>query len=208
MKKGYVVAAVDVPGVGETKNTAVRGSKDGYTAVLTGRSVVGIQAADIARVADYLRNCNEIDPEKIGAVGFYEMCIPLIHAAAFNPSIKNTILIGSPVSYRTIVMNRIYKIGLTENEKGGTHHPYEIDFSWGVAGVLTAYDLPDLIGCIAPRKVVLADLKDQTLKSAQAEVIKDEMQFPQSVYSFKGVPDNLKITASGNKVDLVDWCFK
>ena len=30
---------------------------------------------------------------------------------------------------------------------------FEIDFTWGIASVLTAYDLPDLMGCIAPRKL-------------------------------------------------------
>ncbi len=57
VKKGYVVAAADVIGIGETKNTAARGITDGYTAVLIGRSVVGIQAGDILRVVNYLKSC-------------------------------------------------------------------------------------------------------------------------------------------------------
>src|SRR4029077_12302406 len=44
VKKGYVVAAADVLGIGETKNTAARGYTDGYTAVMIGRSMVGIRA--------------------------------------------------------------------------------------------------------------------------------------------------------------------
>ena len=34
-----------------------------------------------------------------------------------------------------------------------------------IAGVLKAYDLPDLIGSIAPRKIALVDLQDQMLDS-------------------------------------------
>ena len=209
VKKGYIVAATDVIGVGETKNTAVRDPTNGYTAVLLARSVAGIQAGDIIRVVDYLKSRRDIDTAKVGAIGIKEMCIPLIHAAAFDPSINNIILIGSVISYRSIVMNRIYKIGLTKTGNKGTGHPYEVDFSWGIAGVLTAYDLPDLIGCMAPRKVAITDLKDQTLESASADLIKQEMTFPRSVYSYKGVPDNLKILPSNESaVNVVDWCFK
>src|SRR4026209_1382880 len=46
VKKGYIVAAADVLGVGEIKNTATRGDAEGYTAVLIGRSMVGVQAGD------------------------------------------------------------------------------------------------------------------------------------------------------------------
>ena len=49
VRKGYVVLAVDPIGVGETKHTSGRGLIDGYLGVLTGRSVVGIQAGDIIR---------------------------------------------------------------------------------------------------------------------------------------------------------------
>ena len=209
VKKGYIVAATDVLGVGETKNTAARGDTDGYTAMLIGRSMVGIQAGDILRVVNYLKSRGDINPLKVGGIGINEMCLPLIHAAAFDPSINNITLIGSPISYRSIVMNRIYKIGLTKTGRQGTGHPYEPDFSWGIAGVLKAYDLPDLIGCIAPRKVAMAGLKDHALETASEDLINQEMKFPRSVYTIKGVSDKLKINSSAEtSIDIVDWCFK
>jgi cephalosporin-C deacetylase-like acetyl esterase len=209
VRQGYVVAAIDVLGIGETKNTAARGLTDGYTALLIGRSVVGIRAGDITRAVKFLKSLSEVDSSKIGAIGINEMCLPLLHAAAFNPSINNLVLIGSPISYRTIVMNRFYKIGLTERKGGGTWHPYEVDFSWGVAGVLTAYDLPDLIGCIAPRKLVLAGLNDQMLEPASVALIHQELEFPRSVYSSKNAGENLSIVSLfENLSSLVEWSFK
>jgi cephalosporin-C deacetylase-like acetyl esterase len=209
VRGGYMVAAIDVLGIGETKNTAARGLTDGYTAVLIGRSVVGIQAGDIVTAVNFLKSQNDVDTLKIGAIGIGEMCLPLIHAAAFDPAIKNIVLVGSPVSYRSIVMNRLYKIGFTAREGGDYWHPYELDFSWGVAGALTAYDLPDLIGCIAPRRVVLAGLKDQMLEPASPELISQDLEFPRSVYSFKKVSENLKIVSSYESLgSLVDWSYK
>jgi len=209
VKKGYIVAAADLLGVGETANTASRGMTDGYSGVLVGRSLVGIQAGDIVRVVNYLKRRPDTDPSKVGAVAIGEMCLPLLHAAAFDPSIKSVTLIGSLISYRSIVMNRIYKIGLTTRKDGGTHHPYEVDFSWGIAGVLKGYDLPDLMGCIAPRRIVLAELKNQLLESASMEAIDQDLEFPRSAYGFKKVSENIKVvTAYESLGSLVDWAFE
>ena len=207
VKRGYVVAAVDVLGIGEVKNTATREGADDYTGVLIGRSTPGIQAGDIVRVVNYLKHLEIVDSE-IGAIGIDEMCIPLLHAAAFEPLINNLTLIGSPVSYRSIVMNDMYKIGLVFNDEG-FWHPWEIDFSWGVAGVLTAYDLPDLIGCLAPRKVVLSGLKNQLLEPASGEVIELDMAFPGEAYSAMDAGQNLKIISSKQDIgSLINWCFE
>ena len=207
VKKGYIVAAADVLGIGETKNTASRGDAEGYTAVLIGRSMVGIQAGDIVRVVNYLKRQRDVDPLKIGAIAYNEMCLALVHAAAFESSINNISLIGSLISYRSVAMNRIHKIGLTKT--GGDYwHPVEVDFSWGIASVLTAYDLPDLIGCIAPRKVVLADLRDQMLEPASTELINKEMEFPRSVY-LKQAPGNLKILEKIDDLNaILKWGFE
>ncbi len=208
VRQGYVVAATDVLGIGETKNTASRGSADGYTSVLIGRSIVAIQASDIVRVTDHLKTLDEVDPARIGAVGIDLMCLPLLHAAAFDPDISSVALIGSQVSYRSIVTNRLTKVGLTPTGNKGVNHPYEVDFSWGIAGVLTAYDLPDLIGCIAPRKIALSDLKDHNLEPARGDLVKQDLSFPLSVYANKNVSDNIKVTTGESSLNLVNWCFK
>jgi hypothetical protein len=106
-------------------------------------------------------------------------------------------------------MNRNYKIGLTAREGGGYWHPYEVDFSWGVGGALQAYDLPDLIGCIAPRKVTLSGIRDQMLLQASDELVNTELSFPRSAYSLKKATENLKVISStGNQSVLIDWSFK
>jgi hypothetical protein len=209
VKKGYIVAAADVLGVGETKNTASRGDAEGYTAVLIGRSMVGIQAGDIVRVVNYLKRQSNVDPMKIGAIAYNEMCLALVHAAAFESSIINISLIGSLISYRSVAMNRFHKIGITKRAQSPDHwHPVEVDFSWGIASVLTAYDLPDLIGSIAPRKVVLADLRDQMLEPAPTELIDKELEFPRSVYA-KQAPGNLKILEKIDDLNaIMKWGFE
>ena len=209
VRQGYIVAAPDPLGVGETKNTVTRALATGYTGVTIGRSIVAIQANDIVRVARYLREQTDIDEQRIGALAKEEMCLPLIHAAAFEPIISNVTLIGSLISYRTVAMNRVYRVGLTRREGGDNWHPYEVDFNWGIAGVLTAYDLPDLVACIAPRKVAMLGIKDQMLEHASEDLIKSEMEFPKAAYAAKNVPSNLRISQSYEDItSSIKWCFE
>jgi len=161
-------------------------------------------------VVDYLMRRGDVDSTKVGAIGINEMCIPLIHAAAFDPSINNITLIGSILSYKSIAMNRFTKLGITKNPRSSDYwHPVEVDFSWGIASVLTAYDLPDLIGCIAPRKVVMAGPTDPMFEPASTEMINSELEFPRSVYSFKHSPGNLKILEKMDGLEsIVNWGFE
>ena len=156
-----------------------------------------------------LKSREDVDSGRVGAVALGTACLPLMHAATFNPDIQPVIMAGSPVSYRSIAMNRIYRIGLIRREGGGTHHPYEVDFSWGIPGVLTAYDLPDLIACMAPRKVILADLQNHGMEPASDELIDREMAFPRSVYGHHQAAGNLRIIrGTGMLSSLVDWGFR
>ncbi len=106
-------------------------------------------------------------------------------------------------------MTRHYKLGLIPRTGGGYWHPYDVEFSWGVAGALTAYDLPDLIGCIAPRNIILAGLKDAQWKSASDELIRDEMIFPKAAYAHKQAINHLDINSSYEDLGaMVDACFR
>jgi cephalosporin-C deacetylase-like acetyl esterase len=195
VKEGFIVAAPDLLGLGETQNK-FRSNEPviiDYCAILIGRSLVGIQAGDIVRVVNYLKSRNDVDKETIVAVAIGEMGPVLLHAAAFDRSIRHIVLLGSPLSYKSIVLNKFY----------------EIKFSCAVAGALTAYDLPDLIGCISPGKVVLAESTDHMLRPASQELIDQELEFPRKVYSYKNVTGNLKVlTSPGNPGQLLKWCFE
>jgi cephalosporin-C deacetylase-like acetyl esterase len=204
VKKGYVVAAADVLGIGEVKDNSARGLATGYTGVLLGRSIPGIQAGDIVRVANYLKTRSEVDGEHIGAVGRGEVCISLLHAAVFDASVKNVVLRELPVSYRSMAMNRFYKLGLSKHEG----HLHEVDFTWGIAGVLTGYDLPDLLACLAPRKVVLADLRDQMLEPASDLLLKIELDFPKRIFASKQAAGNLNVVANTPLEPMIDMIFE
>lgn len=193
VRKGFIVAAPDVINTGETKYKFLSTNPINYGSVLIGRSIVGVQAGDIVRVVNYLKTRSDVDKDKIGGLAIEDMGPALLHAAAFEPAIKSITLFKPPVSYRSIVMNRYY----------------EFPFTCCVAGALTAYDLPDLIGSLWPRKVVLAGINDQLKHPASKELIDEEMAFPQKVYSLKDASGNLKILSDTKDLNsTIDWCFK
>jgi dienelactone hydrolase len=187
VKKGYLVAAPDVIGTGETGGS-------GGVAMLIGRSTVGIQAGDVIRVVNFLKSRNDVDINKIGGLALNEMCPVLLHAAVFNNSINSISLIGSLISYKSLVFNNIYNSGFARD---------------AVAGALTAYDLPDLMACVAPRKLALVDMKDHMKQTAGTDLIDEELGFPKSVYSGKNVSKNISImAATSDPGSVVKWCFE
>ena len=160
-------------------------------------------------LSDFLKKQIDVDKGKIGAIAYNEMCIPLLHAAAFDASINSISLIGSLISYQSVASNKFYKIGITPIPGHDYWHPVEVDFSWGIASVLTAYDLPDLIGSIAPRKVAIINPQDQMLKPASLTLINKEMAFPKAAYLSERVPGNLRISEKmENLSEIVNWSFE
>ena len=206
VKNGYIVIAPDILGIGETENTVTRDFVDDYTAIMIGRSVVGIQAGDIVRVVYYAKSMENVTIGSISAVARGDLCPTLLHAAAFEPSLHSIALIDPLISYKSIVINRKYRVGLLPQD-GNKVHPFEIDFPSCVAGALTAYDLQDLIACVAPRIVVLAGLKNQMLEPASTDLINDELDFPRTVYSKYNKTENLRILSSKVTLSTIIDCL-
>jgi dienelactone hydrolase len=194
VNSGFIVAAPEVLGTGETEDISGYPGRPGYGAALIGRSMVGIQAGDISRVVRMLQVRNDIDPGKIGVVSFDELCPALLHAAAIDPSISRTMLVNSMISYGEIINHRVYNNPLS--------------FIWGVGGALTAYDLPDLMACIVPRNLYLINLRDSMNDLASQQLIDQELDFPRKVYASKNAGDKLIIQESqfGEYVNVIkNW---
>ncbi len=174
LKQGYVVLAPDLQGSGElgrvTDTTAFLG-------ILVGRSIVGLRAADIVRCVQFLKSLPGNSSVEIGAVGRGSAAIPLLHAAAFEESIRKIALIEPLVSFQSVVMNRFYNL-----EDGAL-----------VGGVLTSYDLPDLEASLAPRRLAIIGAADQLQKPAGAELIDKSFGIVRRAYVGHKAESNLTI---------------
>jgi len=111
------------------------------TALLAGRTLVGMRALDIVRGVDLLAQRPDVDAGRIVAFGIEAGAVPVLHAAALDARIRNVALERMLASYDSVVRSRIHR-GVFEQV---------------IPAVLRYYDLPELAASLDPRRVWLVD---------------------------------------------------
>src|SRR5690606_28593197 len=114
IEKGFKIYIPDVVGIGELNGGALKGDayisnvpySVWYTAMLIGRSIVGIQAADINKLAKYIQSSRNID--ELYGVAKGAMTPTLLHCGAFDTLFSGMLLIGPYASYSAFVENQYY----------------------------------------------------------------------------------------------------
>jgi cephalosporin-C deacetylase-like acetyl esterase len=146
VNKGNLVMAIDARGLGETRPVLdehdyffryFADHDNAETAILLGKTLVGMRAADIARGVDLLVARSDVDTSNITGFGRRSAAVAMLHAAALDPRIKKLVLEEMLVSYDAIVTHRIHRQM----------------FEQIVPSSLKFYDLPDLANSFAPRPV-------------------------------------------------------
>jgi cephalosporin-C deacetylase-like acetyl esterase len=189
VKKGYAVLAPDLVGVGELGPAGFNGDSyqfelgrgaynTWFFAVQVGKSMPGIQAQDIIHLIHTLKYHDGISDRKISAMARGNLCNTLLHAAAFEEKISRVALIEPLLSWKSIVMNKYYQPELIP----GT-----------VPGAITAYDLPDLVACLAPGKLWMIDVQDHRMKKASRNDIERSYGFAREVYKSRKAQENFVV---------------
>lgn len=145
--RGFTIYVPDMVGVGEVGGGALKGDayignvsyNVWYTAVLIGRSIVGIQASDVTKLARYIKSGNESG--EVYGIASGQMAPTLLHIGALDSVFSRFLLIRPYASYAAFVQNKYYDP--------------QFVFSL-VPGALTGYDLGDLAALIAPRPLIVA----------------------------------------------------
>ncbi|MEF8984777.1 MAG: alpha/beta hydrolase family protein [Bacteroidales bacterium] len=185
VRNGFTVLAPDMIGVGEMGQGDFRGDayighisyNIGFTSMLIGRSITGIQAGDVVRLTRLLENNTAITD--IYGFARKEMSPVLLHAAAFDSRITRIALIEPYVSYRSIVMDRFYNPAFVHSL---------------VPGALQSYDLPDLAASLAPRKLLMGGVMDGLGSPADPEAIAGDLDIIKAGYQHKDAFDQLDVT--------------
>ena len=195
VKNGFTVLAPDMIGTGEMGPGVFKG--DSYidstsynlwfSSMLIGRSIVGLRAGDVVRLARLLKTKHEMAEVHGFAKG--TMAPVLLHAAAFDEDIEQIVLVGQYSSYRSIVTNRLYKA----------------DFIHGaVPGSVGRYDLPDLAARLAPRKLIMVGVTDGAGVFMDADNINKELSIIKAAYREWGEGDLLHIVPGNPGESLQD----
>ena len=191
VNQGVTVLAPDLLGTGEMGPGTFQGDAyfSGashnlwYASMLTGRSITGILAGDVVRIAKMLKN-NGFD--NITGLARKEFSPVMLHAASFSPEIGSVILIEPYSSYLTLVTNNFY-------------NPHFILGS--VPHSIGNYDLPDLAASLAPRKLFMAGTTDGNGKTSDASIDSD-LEIIRSAYSDRTAEEKLTILPGSSAQNL------
>lgn len=176
VRRGRLVLAPDVLGVGETRNTVVNYPLAAHhEAILVGRSLPGLQAGDIVCVVKYAQQRPDTNARDIIALARGTLCPALLHAAAFEQGIRGIIVERPLLSYHLLAVHRFY----------------DYDMAATVAGALTAYDLPDLVASCAPRRLLIIEPVDHLGQLASPALFEEQYAFALDVYRTEHAPDNI-----------------
>lgn len=196
VSKGYAVLAPDLIGTGELKTDSVFGDAQiegisynvWFTSVLIGRSIVGVQAADIIRLSKTAEK--QFPGAEISAVSTREMHASVLHAASFYKNISRVALLDSYGTYAEIVSNMYYK----------PSYVFSI-----VAGALKAYDLHDLAASLAPRKLLIAGKVDINGMPANGQEYDKILSVINKGYQLKNADSHLRIIQNSADAQLDAW---
>jgi hypothetical protein len=177
---GMVVLSIDARGFGETANPDVTSRefghyfgdyKDAMTALLVGKTMVGMRALDIRRGVDLLSARQGIDRDKIYVYGKKGGSVPALYAAVLDRRIRKVVLEDMLSSYGSVVENKIHR---------------QV-FESVVPGALEFYDLPDLVATLAPREVSIVSGTDPLGHELPASAVQKEYSRAVEAYRQMGM---------------------
>lgn len=153
VREGHEVIVPDLSGSGELATGYIKGGDsviDGiplnlwFTGLLTHKTLVAVRAEEIQLLARFIRQNKAPDPS-LTAVARGTLGADLLHAALFDNSLTQLVLLNPLVSYQAIASERFYKSKFIPS---------------AVAGALPVYDLPDLVTALSSRKILVVNPVD------------------------------------------------
>jgi cephalosporin-C deacetylase-like acetyl esterase len=159
VRKGFAVCTVDLRGLGDSiprlpaSGPVFYHSQNlqesyAWACFTLGKPVLGQRVWDCLRCLDYLESRPDVDRNRIHGIGEHAAAVAMLMAGVLDDRLRSLMLDSMVASYRSMVESTSYSLALT----------------WFLYGVLKHFDLPDLVGALAPRRCWLLNATN-----AQAE---------------------------------------
>jgi cephalosporin-C deacetylase-like acetyl esterase len=142
-REGNIVLAIDVRGWGESAPSALRtrdynkSYQTAMRALLVGKTMAGMQTADLLAAFDYLASRSDVNPARITVFGKGKGGVLAMFAAVLEPRIEKVTTENTPASYMAMVRMKVF--------------PEDDLVDAVVPGVLRDFDLPDVRKALGQR---------------------------------------------------------
>jgi dienelactone hydrolase len=217
LKRGVAVCLADVRGTGELAPSSSVTSL-AATELMLGSTALGARIKDTRALLQYLSGRPEIDPQRILLWGdsvaptnptgvFLDRSMTLeperqesgpqathqaeplggllaLATALYEDNVRAVVVSGGLASFRSVLRDRFCYV------------PQDIV----VPGILEQADIPDIIGALSPRRVLLEGLVDGQNRPIATTKLDEELKPALEAYS--GAPSNLTVKAQAGESDL------
>jgi len=190
VRKGHLVVAADVRGIGETRPASGSRGFSGdfgqlldfetamsYAAWSMEASLLGMRVLDVIRSVDYVMERESIDPGNLHVIGKGAAGLWCLYAAALDERIQSLTCDRCLLSYRSI----------TETDR----YLYGADVF--VPNILLHLDLPDVAAAIAPRSLTFIAPQDAMKKTVEAARAHDVYGSTREAYEMWGAGGSFRI---------------
>jgi cephalosporin-C deacetylase-like acetyl esterase len=183
VRGGRVVLAIDLRGMGETREESSRvwslfgHFNSAMTALLMGKTLVGLRAQDVVRAVDALAARRDVEMESLSAFGKGDAAVVLLHAAVLDDRIKSVALEEMLVSYESVIAWKVHQ---------------QI-FESIVPAALTNYDLPDLAASLAPRRLQIINAVNPRGQRVELPHVREQYEAAQKAFQVAGAPRSFGI---------------
>jgi cephalosporin-C deacetylase-like acetyl esterase len=154
-RKGFAVCAIDLRGIGlSVPHYPAAGPiyyHDGslheryvWAFLTLGKPVLGQRVWDFLRCLDYLQSRRDVDQSRLRGLGERGAALAVLLTGVLDDRLQSFLLDRPLATYQSVV------------ESGA----YSLDLSWFLYGVLNHFDIPDLIGSLAPRPCWILNAAD------------------------------------------------
>jgi cephalosporin-C deacetylase-like acetyl esterase len=198
-RKGNLVVAVDVRGIGETQplhEPEISGGNEfrqlfdvetamSYMAWYMGQSLFAMRVQDVMRSVDYVMSRQDADYLHLDVIGKGTGALWCLYAAALDPRIRSLICVRGLLSYRSLT--------------GVDRYFYGADVF--IPDVLMYFDLPQVAAAMAGRPLVLISPSDGMKNTVDANYAREAFRWTQSVYESAASGKLLRIESNGSDIE-------
>jgi len=198
-RRGHLVIAVDVRGIGETtpphpddEPQCEFRQLDNVETVMTymawemNESLFGMRVRDVVRSVDYA--LSRPDAGGVRVIGKGMGALWALFAAALDPRIQSVVCDSGLLSYRSLT---------------GTDR-YLHEASIFIPGVLRNFDLPQVAAAVAGRPLALLAPVDAMKMPVELGIARKAYEGAQAVYTAAGAADRFQVVGRSEKVDRAD----